>query len=323
MSFHVRAECATDPACGCPPRERELREYIRWGVVVLDKPPDCTSRRAADAVRRALGAAKVGHGGTLDPAVTGVLPVLLDRATPVAAVLLGCDKEYEGTLRLHGEVTDTGLAAAVARLCGVIVQTPPRRSRVKRVPRERAVHVFEVTRRSGRQAEFRVRCQGGTYVRKLIHDLGQGLGCGAHMARLRRTHAGRFSLEQAVPREAVEEAARRALQGDEAVLRGLVHPADEVICRVLPRLTVDDGAVEAVCSGAPLAVPGVCGLDEFEAGERIAMTTLKGELIGMGEARMDFGDVLAARHGIVATPRRILMERGIYPAWGGGHVSAS
>ena len=113
MAFHVRWDCATDPACGCPPRERGLAEYVDWGVVILDKPAGCTSRRAADRVRRALGAAKVGHGGTLDPGVTGVLPVLLGRATPVAAVLLGCDKAYEGVMQLHGEVPDDALRAAL------------------------------------------------------------------------------------------------------------------------------------------------------------------------------------------------------------------
>jgi H/ACA ribonucleoprotein complex subunit 4 len=316
MPFHVRCDCPTDPACGCPPRDRALADYVRWGVVVLDKPPDCTSRRAADRVRRALGAARVGHGGTLDPAVTGVLPVLLDRATPVAAVLLSCDKAYEGAMQLHGDVPDDKLAAAVVTLRGVIVQTPPRRSRVKRAPRERAVHAFDVTRRSGRRAEFSVRCQGGTYVRKLIHDLGRHLGCGAHMISLRRTRAGPFTLNEAVVEERVLEAAHRAQRGDETPLRALVWPVDEVVCRVLPRVSLDDGAVDAVCCGVPLAVPGVCGLDEFGAGDEVAMTTLKGELIGLGQARMGSAELQEAQNGLAVLPRRILMARGVYPGRG-------
>jgi len=310
---HVRQSCTTDPAWGCPPQERGLAQHVRRGVVILDKAAGCTSRQAAERVRRALGAAKVGHGGTLDPAVTGVLPVLLDRATPVAALLLGCDKVYEGVMQLHGDVPDEGLEAALGGLRGVIVQTPPRRSRVKRVPRERAVHAFEVTRRCGRRAEFVVRCQGGTYVRKLVHDLGQALGCGAHMAALRRTQAGPFSLEEAASQDLIDRAAGQARAGDEAALRALVRPMAEVACRLLPQVRMDDGAVDAVCCGVPLAVPGVCELDDFAAGDAVALLTLKGELVGIGTAQMGSPEVLEAHRGIAVVPGRILMAPGTYP----------
>jgi len=317
MAFHVRCECTSDPRHGCAPRERALPDYLRRGVVVLDKPPGCTSRRAADRVRQALGGTRVGHGGTLDPGVTGVLPVLLDEATPAAAVLLGCDKAYEGAMQLHGDVPDGELAAAMDGLCGVIVQRPPRRSRVRRVPRERAVRAFTVTERAGRSVVFAVRCQGGTYVRTLVHDLGQALGTGAHMAALRRTQAGPFGLHEAVKHEQVERAVAQARAGDEAPLRSLVHPVDEVVCRVLPRLSMDDGAVDAVCCGVPLAVPGVCGFDDFLAGEAVALMTLKGELVGVGRARADSESLAAAQRGVAATPRRVFLARGTYPSHGG------
>ena len=326
---HLREPCAGDPRCGCAPRERPLREYVSWGVVILDKPAGTTSRMAADRVRRALGARKVGHGGTLDPMVTGVLPVLLGRATPVAAVLLGCDKAYRGVMRLHGDVSDDELADALEAFRGRIRQTPPRRSRVKRVERERTVYAFDVTDRQGREAAFCVECAGGTYVRKLVHDLGVRLGCGAHMASLVRTRAGPFALEEAVSARQVEEAARRAADGEEAPLRGLVRPAEEVLGRVLPQVRMDDGAVDNVCHGAELAVPGVCALDDFGRGDPVVLLTLKGELVALGTALMDCGEVLSRQHGLAFALKRVFMAPGTYPrgpgraggAGGGGPAS--
>jgi H/ACA ribonucleoprotein complex subunit 4 len=291
---------------------------VRWGVVLLDKPAGTTSRRAADRVRALLGAPKAGHGGTLDPAVTGVLPVLLAKATRAAGVLLGCDKAYEGLMVLHGDVSDEQLEAGMEHFRGVIEQTPPRRSRVKRVARRRAVHLFEVTERRGRAAEFAVGCQGGTYVRKLVHDLGEVLGCGAHMARLRRTQAGPFTLEECARMDEVERAADDLARGRLESLAPLVRPVEEALARLLPRLWVDDGAVDPVCSGAELAVPGICELDEFRRDDAVMVLTLKGELVGIGRALRDAAQVAKADRGAAVAVHTVLMARGIYPSRSAG-----
>jgi len=314
--MHVKQEVATDPAYGCAPEDRPPPERIRWGVVMLDKPCGPTSRRAADRVRALLGAKKVGHGGTLDPKVTGVLPVLLDRSTRAADILLGCDKSYEGTLRLHGDVDDEALEQGLRALRGRIEQMPPRRSAVARRVRERAVYRFDVTGRQGREAAFVVHCQGGTYVRKLIHDLGERLGCGAHMAGLRRTQAAGFGIEECVSTEDVAEAAAAWRRGDAARLRQVVLPVEEVLSRLLPRVTIADGAVGPVSTGYPLAAPGVCALEDFERGARVLVLTLKGELVGIGEALMDSGEILAAEHGLAVRMVRVLIPRDMYPKQG-------
>ncbi len=313
---HVLCDAETHPAFGLPPDERDARTHVEWGVVMLDKPPGSTSRRAAERVQHLLGASKVGHGGTLDPKVTGVLPVLLGRATRVAGVFLGSDKSYTGEMVLHADVPDDELQEAVARFVGVIEQLPPVRSRVKRQLREREVYSFEVGPRNGRRAQFAVRCAGGTYIRKLIHDLGVALGCGAHMGPLRRTQAGAFALTDCATTEDVEEAARRAAEGDEGELRRVVRAVEDVLARVLPRVVVDDGAVHSVCSGYPLAVPGICAMDDFPAGARLAVLTLKGELIGVGRATMASGEVLTATRGLAVSVRPVLMFPDTYPRRG-------
>jgi len=315
VARYVKTRCVTDPSHGCAPAARELAEYVRWGAVILDKPAGPTSRKAGEAVRRLVGAAKVGHGGTLDPMVTGVLPVLLGKSTRVAGLLLGSDKAYTGVMVLHGDVSDEELQEALCGFQGVIEQLPPRRSRVKRAPRRRRVHAFEATGRDGRRVEFTVRCQGGTYVRKLVHDLGQALGCGAHMVGLRRTQSGPFALEDCVTMAAIERACALSDSERDEALRRIVLPVEAVVGRLLPQVRMADGAVCSVCDGFPLAVPGVCELDEFCAGAPVAALTMKGELVGIGEALLDSGTILAERSGLAVAVHTVLMHRGTYPRW--------
>ncbi len=315
MARYVKTRCTTDPAYGCPPAERELDEYVRWGVVILDKPAGPTSHGAADAVRRLLGASRAGHGGTLDPAVTGVLPVLLDKSTRAAGLLLGCDKAYSGVMALHGDVADEELEDALGGFRGVVEQLPPRRSRVKRAPRQRRVHAFEITGRQGRRAEFTVRCQGGTYVRKLVHDLGQELGCGAHMFELRRTQSGPFALEDCATMAALEGACALAGAAREEALRRLVRPVEDVVIRLLPQVCMGDGAVRSICDGFPLAVPGVCELDEFAKDAPVAAMTMKGELVGIGKALLDSDTIRAGQRGLAVAVHTVLIDRDAYPRW--------
>ncbi len=205
------------------------------GVIVVDKPGGMTSARVVGAVKRALGIKKIGHTGTLDPMATGVLPLCIGEGTKIAGYLLAEDKEYEGefllgvetdTLDREGQVVaedEAGAAtvdreqvlAAMAKLTGAIEQVPPMYSALKkdgrrlhklaragvvveREPRSICVHRFELLSFSDCRARFSVAATKGTYVRSLVFDLGRILGCGAHLTELRRTRAGRFSLEDAV-----------------------------------------------------------------------------------------------------------------------------
>ncbi len=281
------------------------------GIVLLDKPSGPTSRAAAERVRVLLGGSKVGHGGTLDPKVTGLLPVLLGRSTKVAGLFLGSDKTYEGTMQLHGDVADEELVHAMQGFLGVIEQLPPRRSRVKRRVRRRRVYRFEVLARAGRRIEFSVSCEGGTYVRKLVHDLGEALGSGAHMAGLRRTRSGHFEVSESVTLGQLEQATGQSGPPGGAI--DLVLPVEEAVARLLPLVVMDDGAVHSVGTGYPLAVPGVCELDDFEAGDTVALMTVRGELVGTGEALLASGAVAAAKKGFAVKPKNVLIDPDDYP----------
>lgn len=202
------------------------------GVLLLDKPAGVSSNAALQEAKRLLGAAKAGHAGTLDPLASGLLPLLFGEATKFARFGLDADKTYLASVRLgvrtatgdaEGEVLErrtvevdgARLASALARFRGEIRQVPPMYSALKRDGRplyelaragkvvERdarsvTIHELALLERDGELLQLRVRCSKGTYIRQLAEDLGEALGCGAHLAALRRTGAGDFTLEQAV-----------------------------------------------------------------------------------------------------------------------------
>jgi len=202
------------------------------GVLLLDKPPGVSSNRALQSVRRLFGAAKAGHTGTLDPCATGLLVVLFGEATKFAGALLGADKIYDATVRLgvttttgdaEGEVLSTcdpdvsrgAVDRVVASFVGEIDQVPPRHSALKkdgkpyyayaragqeieRLPRKIAVHRLDVRTFDGWIVELEAHVGTGTYVRTLAEDIGAKLGCGGHLAALRRTQVGSFRLADAL-----------------------------------------------------------------------------------------------------------------------------
>ena len=202
------------------------------GALLVDKPPKLTSHDVVDRLRRHFGFRKVGHCGTLDPAATGLLVIVLERATKLQANLMYEDKTYEGVMRLgvatdsqdaDGKVitekpvpdlTDADLEAVFAKFRGDIQQIPPMVSAIKHqgtplyklarkgktVEREpRLVHIYDLRqlRLEWPRVQFRVSCTKGTYVRTLCHDIGETLGCGAHLAELRRTRSGKFDVKNA------------------------------------------------------------------------------------------------------------------------------
>ncbi|MFH1787817.1 MAG: RNA-guided pseudouridylation complex pseudouridine synthase subunit Cbf5, partial [Candidatus Altiarchaeota archaeon] len=184
--------------CGTPPLQRPLEEHIRKGIVLIDKPSGPNSHQISAWVRDMLGVSKAGHSGTLDPKVTGLLPVTLESSTKIVSALLNSGKEYVGVMRVHKEIGKKEIQDVFQELTGPIYQKPPQKSAVKRNLRIRNIYEFELTEKDNQDVLFRVSCEAGTYIRKLIHDAGLILGCGAHMSQLRRTRVGAFTEEDAV-----------------------------------------------------------------------------------------------------------------------------
>jgi H/ACA ribonucleoprotein complex subunit 4 len=190
-------------------------------IILLDKPAGPTSLECAESVRKILGAKKAGHAGTLDPGVTGVLIIALDEAVKAMPLLIGLPKEYEGVVHIHRDFSEKELLRAAKSFVGKIIQTPPVKSAVARVPRERDIYSFEITGISGRDACFRVSCQAGTYIRKLCSDLGESMETQAHMKSLRRTRVGPFSTGECMTLENLQKSPGKSLIPIESVLERL------------------------------------------------------------------------------------------------------
>jgi len=311
----VRAQDMTDPRYGCEPDKRTIQEHIKLGVINLDKPVGPTSHEVAAWVKRVLEISRAGHSGTLDPKVSGILPVALENATKLTQALLPAGKEYVCIMHLHGEVPEHRLTQVLREFEGEIHQRPPIRAAVKRVLRIRRIYYIELLERDGRDVLMRVGCEAGTYIRKLFFDVGEALGCGAHMAELRRTRAGPFSEDETLVRlhDLADAYAFWREEGAEEHLRKVIMPVEAAV-RHLPKIVVRDGAIDALCHGASLAAPGVLTLETgISRSDVVALMTIKGELISLARAEMTSKQILEADHGIVAKPERVVMSPGIYP----------
>ncbi|MDX1612259.1 MAG: RNA-guided pseudouridylation complex pseudouridine synthase subunit Cbf5, partial [Candidatus Thermoplasmatota archaeon] len=253
----VRAQAETDPAHGCPPMERSPEELVRLGVIVLDKPKGPSSHQVAAWVRDIFGVDKAGHAGTLDPNVTGVLPIALQDASKALAKLKDEDKAYVGVIEFHEEVASKALEGALAAFTGEVEQLPPKRSAVKRQWRTRRVDRFDLLEFDGRRALVHVACQGGTYVRRLATDVAKHLGVRGHLAELRRTRSAHLGEDQAVTLHDVQDAWAEYQENEQDDwLRDVVKPVEAMLGPV-PRIVLRDSAVDALCRGAPLGIPGV------------------------------------------------------------------
>ncbi len=303
----------TNPAFGKNPFERSAEGLLDFGVVVVDKPCGPSSHEVSAWVKRLTGVGKSGHSGTLDPEVSGVLPVGLNNATKMLIMLLEGQKEYVGIIRFHSEVTKEEVERAFKRFTGEITQLPPVKSAVKRVPRKRKVYYTVALEYNAREVLFKVGCEAGTYIRKLCHDIGVFIGCRAHMLELRRTTAGGVPEEKSVTLQQLSDAMWLWKEkNDETLLRKTILPLEAVAN--LKKLWISDYAVDAVCSGAQLAAPGVIRLDEgIIEGEKIALFSLKGELVGIARAQASSQQMLEMQKGIVCKTLRVIMPRGTYP----------
>jgi H/ACA ribonucleoprotein complex subunit 4 len=316
----VRARADTDPAHGAPPAQRSIEDHLRLGVVNLDKPEGPTSHQVVAWLKSALHVSKAGHGGTLDPNVTGVLPIAILDSTRVVRTLLEAPKEYVCVVETHRDVKPERLRAVLGEFVGPIYQVPPLKSAVKRELRVRTIYRLDVLEATSRQALFRVSCEAGTYIRKLCHDVGVVAGGGAHMRELRRSVTGPFAEATSVTLQDVRDAFETWRESkDEAWLREVIRPVEELVAH-LPRVVVRDSAVDALCHGADLAAPGVVEVEQGMAeGDLVALFTLKGELVGVGRAKMDAASAAKRESGVVVKTERVVMRPGTYPRkWSSG-----
>ncbi|MEA3229442.1 MAG: RNA-guided pseudouridylation complex pseudouridine synthase subunit Cbf5 [archaeon] len=313
----VREKSDTDSDYGCFPHERKIKDHIDNGIVIVDKPAGPTSHQVAAWTREILGVKKVGHAGTLDPNVTGVLPSLINNSTKITSLLLTEGKEYVFIMKLHEAVSKAKIREAVNDFIGTIIQMPPVKSAVKRRLRQRNIYSLEILDILDKDVLLRADVQAGTYIRTLCVDLGKNMGIKAHMDSLRRIRAGPFIEMQAVTLHDLKDAYETWKEtGDESGLREIIKPVEFGVKHV-KKLLVKDSTVAALCYGAPLHVGGI---SQFSAGiqvdDAVAVMTLKGELVGIGNAVMMSEDIASKKKGVAAVLKRIMMDENIYPrAW--------
>ncbi|UCE81394.1 MAG: RNA-guided pseudouridylation complex pseudouridine synthase subunit Cbf5 [Methanobacteriota archaeon] len=294
------------------PEDRGIEELLKNGVVVIDKPMGPTSHQVTAWVREMLGATRAAHGGTLDPRVTGVLPVGVGVAVRAMDSLHHGTKEYVGVMKMHANFDLGRLEEVFSEFVGEIIQTPPVRSAVKRAPRTREIHSLTLAETSGRNVLFRVECDAGTYIRSLCVDIGDALGIGGHLQDLRRTRAGAIAENRSVTLHDLKDALENHSQGDSNELAGMLRPM-EVLFAHMPSIEIKDSAVDAICHGADLAMPGVVSLDDsISKGDTVVIQTMKGEGVGLGKALMSPKEMMARSEGLAVKTMRVFMPTGTY-----------
>ncbi len=267
-------------------------ENLERGIIILDKSKGITSFTACDNVRKKLGAKKAGHAGTLDPNVTGVLIIALNSATKLMPLFNKLDKEYEGQAYFHKDIPLKKIKQTIkSKFLGKITQLPPRKSRVKRQERERTIYEFKITKKQEQNIFFRVKCQAGTYIRKLIHDLGQELGCGAHMTELRRIKQGPFSINKATKFE--------------KLIQKHIIPAEKIISKVSPIIFLKKEAEKNLNQGKFLNAEDIIKISgKFEKEQIIAAFSNK-KVIALVRSFFS-SDKIKKQGGKVLKPERII-----------------
>ncbi|NVM02327.1 MAG: RNA-guided pseudouridylation complex pseudouridine synthase subunit Cbf5 [Candidatus Helarchaeota archaeon] len=310
-------EPTTNLKYGSFPEKREINEYIKKGFIVLDKPSGPSSHEVAAWVKNILNLSKTGHCGTLDPKVTGILPMALEYSTKIIQIFLKSNKEYIGIMKIHKPVTHDKIRKVCKEFLGPIYQRPPLRSSVRRNLRVRHIYYLNVLEFENSKVLFRIGCEAGTYIRKICFDIGEILGVGAHMQELRRTRHGNLKEdENLITLHDLTDAYHFWKEdNDESYLRKIIFPMEKMI-DFLPKIIIRDSAIDAICHGADLAAPGIVKLNPLiKPNSLVGIFSLKNELIALGMVKKTSKQILETEHGIVCKTQRVIMEPGVYPAW--------
>jgi len=311
----IKAEEETDPRYGSKPEERQPEDYVRFGVINLDKQSGPSSHEVTAWVKRLLNLKLAGHGGTLDPKVTGILPITLEESTKIVQALLLSGKEYVCVMRLHRETPEDRVKAVLNEFTDTIYQLPPVRASVKRQLRTRRIYYLNLLEIKDKNVLFQVACEAGTYIRKLCYDIGEALGTGAHMQELRRTRAGPFAEDDSLV--TLHDIAYYLDQWkqtkDASTLHRFIQPMEKAL-ETLPKIVIRDSAVDSICHGASLAAPGVLALDSgIKPKDTVAIMTQKAEGVALAKALVTTEEMLELNRGMVAKTSRVIMARGVYP----------
>ena len=309
---------------GSSPLKRPITEYVKSGFINVDKPSNPSSHEVVSWIKRILKVEKTGHSGTLDPKVTGCLIVCIDRATRLVKSQQNAGKEYVAVFNLHSAVENIQkVTQGLEKLRGALFQRPPLISAVKRQLRVRSVYDsklldYDQERNIG---VFWVSCEAGSYIRTMCVHLGLMLGVGGQMIELRRVRSGiQGEKEGMVTMHDILDA-QWAYENhkDETYLRRVIKPLEGLLI-AHKRIFIKDSAVNAVCYGAKVLLPGILRYEDgIEVDQEIVIVTTKGEAVALAIALMTTSTMASCDHGVAAKLKRVIMERDTYPRkWGLG-----
>lgn len=306
----------TSTKYGYHPDSRPLDVLLDNGIILLDKPSGPTSHELVAWTKRILGITKAGHSGTLDPGTTGLLPIGLGDATKALSILLLGPKEYYAIARIHQQKDLDLIDSVLRQFTGEIYQRPPQRSSVKRSTRVRQIYELQRLESVNNILLLRVLCEAGTYIRKLVYDIGEVLGTGATMFELRRTRVSVFteSLDNLARLHDLVDAVETYKETKkEEKIRSIIRPIEVALEGVLS-VAVKDSTVDALCHGAQAAIPGIVAIDKnIRKGNLVAIYSLKGEIVALGEANMNSEEISENDKGIAFNIKRLIMKPDTYP----------
>ncbi|BES88353.1 DKCLD (NUC011) domain [Nesidiocoris tenuis] len=326
--LHTKTAHFTPLPYGASPLKRSILEHMKSGYINLDKPSNPSSHEVVAWIKKILKVEKTGHSGTLDPKTSGCLIVCIDRATRLAKSQQSAGKEYIGVFKLHGAVgSEDKITKALQLLQHAQFQKPPVIAAVKRVLRVRNIYEnklleFDSERNLG---IVWLKCEAGTYVRTFCVHLGLLLGVGGHMAELRRNRSGIIGESEGLSTMHDIQDAMWLYDNykDESYLRRVIRPLEGLLIN-FKRIVMKDSAVNAVCYGAKIMLPGVLKFEDgIELNEEIVVITTKGEAICVAIAMMTTSTIATCDHGMVAKIKRVIMDRDTYPRrWGLGQKAS-
>jgi len=311
----------TPTACGYSPHSRPLAEHMKYGVIKLDKPCNPSSHEIVAWVKKIAKCAKTGHSGTLDPMVSGCLPVCLNRATRVAKTQQNAGKEYVAVVQFKERVKKEKFIEALKEFTGPLLQRPPEQCAVKRVLRVRSVYsnVFVDFDEEKRIGMFRTECEAGTYIRTLCVHLGLRLGVEAEMVDLRRVRSGTVTEEGLVSmHDVLDSMYLYEKEGNEKYLRAVVLPLETLLVGYA-RIIVKDSAINSLCYGGQLTTKGVLRYDSFDHKEVVVLVSPKGEAVALAVALVTASQLSMMDYGYVSRTKRVIMDKDTYAKqWGLG-----
>jgi predicted rRNA pseudouridine synthase len=271
-------------------------------VIIINKPPGLTSHEVSTYVKKITGASRAGHAGTLDPDVSGVLPVALGRATKLLRYIAGKEKTYVGIVKFRNIMPREMVLDLFRRFTGELTQTPPKISAVRKVPRKRTVYSLKLVELDGRLALFETRVDAGTYIRTLCDDMGKICG-GARMIELRRIAVGKISEKEAhTMTELVDATWFLKNKNEPGMLDAMLKAPESLID--LPKVFLKKSSLKSILSGAQIMIPALEKLGDVKKGGRVALYC-GDAFVGVGQMAIDAQELQKRSGGLAVKLERM------------------